>query len=289
MRSSSLSGLVLLGLIAATASAAEIWTDIGGTIAKFDSTNPGVVTYIGTTGELPMDGMDFTPDGTLYGVADQELFIINQTSGAVQSLGVSQLGSGEIYMDISWDPLTQTMYGVTSSSPTHLYQINLSNAAATLMGVVNVPAPGWSGGLATTAAGVRYIDHSEQDGMYRLDGLNGTFLGPEGLDYSFFGGMTIDWSRDGTLYHATWNQTALRTELWTVDLTTGAGTLLGAIGQQTLLLSAAIQPVPEPGGLAAVALLAACLRRRRGLFRRHQPVRRTTDRVVTRPAWRGGF
>jgi hypothetical protein len=265
MRGLSLSRLVLIGLIAATASAAEIWTDIGGTIAKFDSTNPGVVTYIGTTGELPMDGMDFTPDGTLYGVADQELFIINQTSGAVQSLGVSQLAPGEIYMDISWDPLTQIMHGIAGESPSHLYQINLSNAAATLVGTINLPSGNWSAGLATTAAGVRYMDDGVQDGLYRLDGLNGTFLGPEGWNYNIFGGMTIDWSRDGVLYHAGWNETAMRTELWTVNLNTGAGTLVGQIGQSTLLLSAAIKPVPEPGGLAAVALLAACVRRRRGL------------------------
>ncbi len=253
---------VLVGVVAVSVQAAEIWTDIGSRIATFDSANPGAITYIGPTGELPMDGMDFTPDGTLYGVADQELFIIDQTDGSVQSLGVGELVNNEIYMDISWDPLTQTMYGVGGLGPLHLYQIDLETAAATLVGTIDPPATAWTGGLATNAAGVRYIDDGIADGLYRLDGLAGTFLGPEGFNHSFFGGMTIDWSRDGVLYHAGFNQATLLTELWTVDLVTGAGTFRGAIGQ-VLLLSAAIKPVPEPAGVMVAALLAACARRRR--------------------------
>ncbi len=261
MRNTALLRFLLAGLLVIPAGAAEIWTDIGGMIATFDSNSPGVITYIGDTGELPMDGMDFTTSGTLYGVADQELFLISQTNGSVQSIGVAQLPPSQIFMDISWDPVAQKMYGIDSSSPVRLYEINLSNGAATLMGPLGIPVLTFSAGLGTTAAGVRYVDDSVLDGIYRLDGLNGTFLGPEGFDFSFFGGMTIDWSRDGVLYHATWNQSTVRTELWTVNLTTGAGTFRGAIIQMPLL-SAAIKPVPEPGGLLALAALAACVRRR---------------------------
>jgi hypothetical protein len=252
----------LLGVIASTAGAAEIWTDIGGRIAKYDSSNPASITYIGSTGELPMDGMDFTSDGVLYGVADREVFVINQTNGSVQYVGESQTVNNEIYMDISWDPVAHVMYGIGGQSPVHLYQINLNNAAATLVGSLAIDSP-WSAGLATTATGIRYIDDSQRDGLHRLNGLNGTFLGPEGFDYSFFGGMTIDWSRDGVLYHTTWNATNSRTELWTTDLTTGVGTFRAVIGQPTVvLLSAAIKPIPEPSALLVLIVLAAGARRR---------------------------
>jgi hypothetical protein len=254
-----------LGLALATtgvATAAEIWTDIGGTIAKFDSANPGAITYIGATGELPMDGMDFTPDGTLYGVADQELFVINQVNGSVQSLGVSQLVGDEIYMDISWDPVTQTMYGIGGMYPRHLYTIDLTDATATLLGNLNLPGMLMSGGLATDAAGVRYVDDDQYNGLFRLTGLTGTFLGPEGFDYSFFGGMSCDWSRDGTLYHLTWNLDTQANELWTVNLTTGAGTKLGTLGQSPTL-SAAIKPIPEPSALVVLVLLLAAAGRGR--------------------------
>jgi hypothetical protein len=255
-------GLVLLGVFAVSVQAAEIWTDIGSQIATFDSDNPGVINYIGPTGKLPLDGMDFTTDGTLYGVCDREVLLVNQTNGSVQSLGFSQLVNDEIYMDISWDPVTSTMYGIGGMNPSHLYQINLSNAAATLVGTINISYPSSSAGLATTAAGVRYIDDTEHNGLWRLAGLDGTFLGPEGFDSTFFGGMTIDWSNDGVAYHATWNAGSMYTELWTVDLVTGVGTYQGVIGSGVLLLSAAIKPVPEPAGLMALALLMACARRR---------------------------
>ena len=263
MRNSPWFRLVLLGLVAAPATAAEIWTDIGSHIAKFDSANPNVISYVGgNTGELPMDGMDFTSDGVLYAVADQELFIVNQTNGTVQSIGVAQLAPNEIFMDISWNPVTQTMYGVGLASlttPPHLYQINLGTGAATLVGDINVPLPSIPSGLATTAQGVRYMDDGERGGLYRLQGLDGTFLGPEGLSFAYFGGMTIDWSRDGALYQSYFNSTTLRTELWTADLNTGVGTFLGTVGGgEVITLSVAIKPVPEPTGWLALVVLAGC-------------------------------
>lgn len=259
--------IAVLGLCVAPAGAVEIWTDIGSRIAKFDSAHPSAITYFGHTGELEMDGMDFTPDGTLYGVADQELFLISQTDGSVQSLGVAQLAPGEIFMDISWDPVEQAMYGIAgvdANNPMHLYQINLDTAAATLVGALDIPTRFASGGLATTAQGVRYVDDGERDGLHRLDGLSATFLGPEGFAYSVFGGMTIDWSGDGTLYHLTYNMTRARPELWTVDLDTGAATFSGSLGVSGYILSAAIKPVPEPATLVGMLVVAACgIRRQR--------------------------
>jgi hypothetical protein len=257
---------VSLGLLVAPAGAAEIWTDIGSQIAKFDSANPAAITYLGSTGELAMDGMDFTSDGTLYGVADQELFLINQTNGSVQSRGMAQLAPGEIFMDISWDPVEHAMYGIAAfdtSSPVHLYRINLNTAAATLVGTLGIPAPTNCGGLATTAQGARYVDDGARGGLHRLNGLAATFLGPEGFAYSMLGGMTIDWSRDGTCYHATYSMTTFRTELWTVNLNTGAGTFLGAVGIPGFLLSAAIKPVPEPAALMGMLVVVVCGLRRR--------------------------
>jgi hypothetical protein len=180
---------------------------------------------------------------------------------------VAQLGPGEIYMDISWDPVAGRMYGVSLSMAFEpkLWEINLTNGQASLVGVINGAAPSFTGGLATSALGVRYIDDGLLDGLYRVDGLNATFLGPEGFDHSFFGGMTIDWSRDGRLYHLGFNQATERCELWTVDnLNTGVGMFAGLLGNgEVLPLSAAIPPVPEASGLAALALLAGCVRRRR--------------------------
>lgn len=264
MRKTALLQGLLIGLVTASAGAAEIWTDIGGTIARFDSANPGVITNVGVTGELPMDGMDFTSDGTLYGVADQELFRINQTNGSVNYIGIATLPPGQIFMDISWDPVAHQMYAIDSSFPPMLYQLNLNTGAATTVGPLSIGLfPTLSAGLATTAAGVRYVDDSTNDKLFRLAGLTGTPLGPAGFDFTFFGGMTIDWSQDGTCYHAATGGTSSLAELWTIDLGTGAGTFGGIIGAGFPLLSVAIKPVPEPSGVLILALLAIGARCRR--------------------------
>ena len=255
---------VLVGLVAGSAGAAQIWTDIGGTIAKFDSANPSAITNVGVTHELPMDGMDFTTDGRLYGVADQELFLIDQADGSVDYIGIATLPSGQIFMDISWDPVAEKMYGIDSSYPSRLYEINLNTGAASLVGPLGIPFMTLSAGLATTAAGVRYVDDSVNDVLYRLAGLTGMSLGPAGFNFTLFGGMTIDWSRDGICYHAASSGMSGIAELWTINLSTGAGTYGGVIGAGNPLLSVAIKPVPEPGALAVLAVLAACGSRRRG-------------------------
>ena len=273
---------MLLLVCEPSTSAVEIWTDIGGPdggrIAKFDSANPGVVTYVGLTGqELSMDGLDFTSDGTLYGVIDQDLYVVDQETGWATLLGTDLIDPSEIFFDLSWDPVTQAMYAIgcpTMDIP-KLYQIDLTQHTATFLGrMYGYPDTFPPGGLATTATGVRYTDG--YSAIYRLgepvEDPNDPWVPVErlprgeGFTKWFFGGMTIDWSRDGVCYHATVNLDSLQTELWTVNLQTGRGTLVGGIGADpstTILLSAAIKPVPEPGAAAMVGgLLLLCGRRR---------------------------
>jgi hypothetical protein len=272
----------ILGFIAASADAAEIWTnvylDYVSSIAKFDSDNPGTFIPVGPTGVGNlMDGMDFTTDGTLYGVMDQYLFIIDHETGGATQLGGALLPDpNEIFFDLSWDPSTDTMYaiGAVLGDKPKLYQIDLEHLKATFVGRIydytDFLPPG---GLATTATGERYTDGATHVwGLGPPEDGNDPWVPtwqlpfPEGPSNFLFSGMTIDWSRDGVCYHATLNRNAgpdPRTELWTVDLDSGRGHKVGDIGAlETLLFSVAIKPVPEPGGLLTLVALAACVRRR---------------------------
>jgi hypothetical protein len=159
--------LVLIGVTTGPAWAAEIWTDIGGPnggqIAKFNSADPGTITYVGETGQpVSFDGMDFTSDGTLYGVIDRSLFRVDQDTGWATPLGGELLSDpNEIFFDLSWDPATQAMYAIAAQFGHYpgLYRIDLDQPAAVFLGrmydYMELFPPG---GLATTASGERYVD-----------------------------------------------------------------------------------------------------------------------------------
>lgn len=107
------------------------------------------------------------------------------------------------------------------------------------------------------------MDDTVRDGIRRLNALRAFCLGPEGVDTGLFDGLTIDWSRDDALYHATWTRAASRTELWTVGLGTGAGSCAGVIGDGYRLFDdLAIAPVPEPATVLLLAALSIRPRRR---------------------------
>lgn len=148
-------------------------------------------------------------------------------------------------------------------SPTPLYTVDLGSRQASLVGTIDVQKPAANLGLGTSSTGVLYMDDTVRDGIRCLDALKAFFLGPAGVDAGLFDGLTIDWSRDDALYHATWNRAASRTELWTVDRGTGAGSFVGVIGDgHRLFGDLAIAPVPEPATVLLLAALSIRPRRR---------------------------
>jgi len=276
-----------LGWLAMPTVAATLWTDVPRPddpegrqwIAWFDSSSPWDLHWVGPTGvSLEMDGLDFAGNGQLYGVMDQTFFLIDQQTGNAQPLGyVIPPDPWEILFDLSWDPVTNTMFGLSwratgSSSEHRLYTIDLETGQGTLYGLIDGYTE-WMppGGLATDASGVRWIDDSRH--LYYLDPVD-----PEGWvvanqfpiyhspDACFIGGMTIDWAGNGLAYHATVNLDHNQAELWIYDLSVPGGNAYcaGTIGDgtSTLPLDVAIQ-IPEPNTLVAMGLLLATAARRR--------------------------
>jgi hypothetical protein len=307
--------VVSLGCIAAPAHAAIIWTNstepndpaVAPRMAWFDSADPGNIHWGGTTG-LPylLDGLDFTPDHTLYGFMDRDLYTINTNTGHADHVAHAwplDPNDGGIFMDLSWDPAANQMYGVYACSTaqgglaTRLYKINLADAHVTLVGTVyywerSIFPPG---GLATTKDGVRYIDDMggwlwelgppegrsdpqiPAERRWRERDASGAWFA------NVFGGMTIDWSRDGVLYHMGWNLNADNTELWTVNTTSGEAIREYAFGSDIYMLSAAIDPVPEPSTLIALILPAIALRQRRVVGHSHSTAATRSRSQVLRP------
>jgi hypothetical protein len=137
-----ISSLALLTIILASPAAAraDILYAMNHGILTHVDTDTLTATPIGDTGIFSISGIDFGPDGQMYGIAPdtREFIRIDVTTAAVSvvgSLGISMSrGSG-----LGWDHTTGTMYTVaklTASSPDLLSTIDMASGAATVVAEV---------------------------------------------------------------------------------------------------------------------------------------------------------
>lgn len=243
---------------------------VGDRIIKFDATNPATVTVVGDTGVSAasgnlFSGLAFDGTGTLYGYAwnfntstNSGLYKISQTTGAATLVGVGGTSSGELIQDLSYNPADGKMYAIagksTGATP-QLYTVSLTTGSATLVGNITGASGTLFVGLATTATGQMFLHDIATDKMYSLSGLAATAMSSEGFDSNFSQGMTID-TNTGIWYHGAFNNSAFATQLWTVNNTSGVGTLVGAIGG---INSGTGLPEYETGDIAVEPSATACL------------------------------
>jgi hypothetical protein len=137
----------------------------GGTLyAMIDSYSPstlatvnlstGAAAPVGApTGIADLMAIEFAPNGTLYGASfsNNGFYTLNTTTGAATFVG--SLGLPGSVMDLAWDSLNSTMYGISSGGPSGslLYSVNLGTGAGTL--VTNTPSDGCLMGLAIDSGG----------------------------------------------------------------------------------------------------------------------------------------
>jgi hypothetical protein len=248
----SLVGFVAILLAPQVANASLIWavdnlgTFNGGTVGDrvitFDSASPGSVTVVGATGvaDVLMSGLDFDQNGTLYSYGwdsfaiQRGLYTIDQETGAATSVGAGGVFANYFIDDLSFDTSSNTMYAVANYffnvRPCQLYKINLGTGMAQFVGDIAGTTGATCVGLSTDSAGTHYVHDILSDRMFSVSGLSATPMPlAEGFDASFSQGMTIE-RGTGTWYHGAFNNTSLRSELWTVNAISGAGTNVDNIG-----------------------------------------------------------
>ena len=247
-------------------------------LIRFGVSTPGDVTVIGssTINGCLFSALDYAGvSGGLYAYCQEGspgLYSVDPDTGQATFIGGGGTGT-HIITDFSWNREKIKMLGLAfGEGLNYIYRVNLETGMASLIGNITGMTPGAVAvGLSADAAGILYVQDLLTDQMYKLggdSGLEATLLGPIGPDTSFSQGMTIDWSRDGTWYlGAVTVDTGNEAKLYTIDLVTGAGTLVGYIGPGPLSFETgdiAIQPVPEPASMLALgAGLAALVARKR--------------------------
>ena len=276
--------LAVMFLAIATSARAESITvlTISNNLLTFDSATPGNITStVGVTGLQALENLlaiDFRPaTGLLYGLgSSSRLYTINPTTGVATQVG----SAGEFMLagqDFGFDfNPTVDRIRVVSDADQNI-RLNPNNGTLTATDTaLNPPNPNvvgsaytnnFDGALTTTLYGI----DSNLDALVLQNPPNGgtlAMIGLLGFGTTGFVGFDIS-GLTGIAYAALNPAGAPVSELFIINLTTGAATLVGTIGGGQIVrgLAAPIgaTAVPEPATLLLVAsgALALCRRRSR--------------------------
>ena len=195
--------------------------------------------------------MEFNNTGTLYCIAvaaASPLQSLDTATGVLTNLGaITGLGAEQV-LGMAFNSVNNTMYLTTTvAGSDKLYTLDLTTRVATLVG-----SPGQNFfDIAINSTGMAY-GVSIADNLYSIDLTTGlaTLIGPIGFDANFIQGIGFDRQTD-TLWYAAYNNTVMRGELRTVNLTTGGTTLIAPFNPLAEVCGFAIPfsaPPPPIGG-----------------------------------------
>ncbi len=232
--------------------------------ATTPNTSTGSITITGLQGGESLVGIDIRPaTGILYGIGSTgRLYVINQVTGTATQIGAQFTLTGT-WFGVSFDPLADRLR-VVSDQEQNL-RINPDDGSV----VVDPPIPG---SPTPGVVGAAYLNPFTGAGSTELLGIDANFdtlvkltpsppaiasIGPLGASTSGFVGFDI--APDGNLALASLNVGA-GYQLYVINTTTGAATLIGAFGQA--VYGIAIAPVgrfgiaggevPETAGTATI-------------------------------------
>lgn len=282
---------IILGTATGRAQTAYALADNGLSLIKFNLATPGVTTLVGTitgTGGSRIDGIDFRPnDGLLYAYSQQAngVFTLNLNTAAATPASTPTTGSTIRNLGIDFNPVADRLRLVNDADQN--LRINIANGATIVDGALAFAAGDPNVGVSpslneaaytnsdinlATGTTLFYIDPNLDILVSTLNPNAGSLntIGALGVNTSDLTGFDIlSDGLGGNTAYALLTATSGVASLYTVNLTTGAATSVGAINPPATTARpyslAIVQPppVPEPGTLLfGFALAGACLTRR---------------------------
>jgi hypothetical protein len=180
--------------------------------------SPGTITPLNTQASDFIATADFA-EGTLYGIVfGGTLVTVDTDDGTVSVIGGTINATGMTY-----DQTTDTMYVVDFDG--NLYTLDITDGSTTL--VANTQSTLIA--LECSNDGTLYGIELGSDTFGTINKLTGawTVIGPIGMDLNYAQDASFD-HETGTLYHAAYDSSASQGKLVTIDLATGASTLIGS-------------------------------------------------------------
>ncbi|MCP4247358.1 MAG: hypothetical protein GY778_09950, partial [bacterium] len=196
---------------------------------------------------------------------NEALYTMSLATGALTLVGPAPLATvADGWSGMAWDATTGNMYasaaecGVVST----LYTIDLATGTPTMVGPMTGSACQIA--IAVDCTGQLYGYDIVTDTFGTVNKATGAYtaLASLSFDANFGQGLGYD-HQDGTMYMAAFNNTAFQAELRTVDLTTGATTLVGPLGipgtSQLGFMDVDQDPGPCPSGACCNDATGVCL------------------------------
>lgn len=165
-----------------------------------------------------------------------KLYSINPESGDMTFIGPTSASRG-----IAYDG--SILFG---SSGTHLFEIDPATGQDSLIGAMG--NYGYMGGISCDAGGNMYGFDTGDDNFYTINKITGiaTVIGP--LGYNFSGEQDMSFDKETNIcYISGYSSNALK-GLFTVDVSTGAATLIYNYQDEDKIYGFAIPEIPMPGG-----------------------------------------
>ena len=195
----------------------------------------GTLTLINADSFHFMAGGDFV-DNQLYMVSYSPgaLYQVDHTDGSYVKIGDTGVGN---ITGFTYDVTTKTAY-VTSD--TNLYTIDLNTGAATLVGPTNVLMIG----IACNAQGDLYGISITDSYLHLIDKTTGSSTAVGNLGINILYAQDICFDRDeNILYGTLWDNTAFKGGFYSVDLDTGAASLINEFAAEVDALAIPYHPV----------------------------------------------
>ncbi len=240
-------------------------------IVRFSANTPGtVVATVDVTQLEPGDrllGIDVRPaTGQLYGLAQSgRLYTIDPATGVATARSALDVAISGSFIGMDFNPVPDRLRVVTDAGQN--LRINVDTGATIVDGAINpegaaLGAAGYINSFAgTTTTALYVVDTASGRLMLQNPPNNGTIaaVGPLGVTLDAGGALGLDIQPvDGGNRAFAALRVGGTTGLYRIDLTTGAATLVGAIGGNPMLQGIAVvtAPVlaPPPPQATAVAL-----------------------------------
>lgn len=236
-------------------------------LVSLDATHPETITPVAGVGDLVLTAGEFADEdfSKLYAIDHYSwhLLTLDTRDGSTDVIGTAVLeaGAGIDWAGLAWDASTGTLYASAYAQgrfgiDSYLYTIDPLTATATLVGRI--------GGIGDPANGTLVVDIAvDAEGrMYGVDLVADDFVAIDkatgdaavvaslGFDANFAQGLDFD-DYSGTLYYAAFNNSVGEAQMYAIEPSTGALTLVDAIGADPTQTQLAAFAVARLGGVCA--------------------------------------
>jgi hypothetical protein len=225
--------------------------DANNNIGTVDVPTGNVLSVVHVTGTLgTLTDIAYSPSGVLYGVDFTNLYTINTTTGVATNIGATGV-SGDNALVFSASGILYTAGNTT----THLFTLNLSTGAGTDIGNIGADS---AGDLAFVGSTLYEADTNNKLNQITLNSAgNSVVSAAEAANpFGFSNVFGLAEANNGVLYGVS------GTQIFSVNRSTGVGTLVSDYGSNTKGLVAAngtsfiteAVTVPEPASLTLLGI-----------------------------------